>query len=173
MRRRKRQSTRKAGRDRLTLRPNVAGHSTSLAAVGERALRRSDKESQSDQSAHSAALAAARVTELVQQLESTQQRLLDAQLATLVARDSSIGAAAMAAQLQAKASRLETELLEAHLETEQRERRIAGLLQQVEGMQVAVDHRDALLDSETWRVGAAILSPLRLLRRGRPATRPS
>lgn len=141
--------------------------------MGDRVLQRPDDGSQSDRSAHSGALAAIRITELEQQLESAQERLLEAQLAILASRDDSIGAEATAGQLRAKTNRLETDLLEAHLETEQFEGRIGDLLQQIEGMQVVVDHRDALLDSETWKVGAAILSPLRLLRRGRRRTLPT
>lgn len=150
--------------------------------MSEPALHGSDKRSATDQSrhgdqysslAHDAVLTDLEITDLEQQLESTRERLLEAQLATLASRDHSIGAEATARQLRAKANRLETELLESRLETEQRDRRIGDLLEQIEGMQVVVDHRDALLDSETWKVGAAILSPLRLLRRGRSGEPPS
>ncbi len=101
------------------------------------------------------------------------QQLLEAQLASLAVTDRLIGAEATTAQLRSKADRLETELFEAQVALEQSEVRIGGLLKQIDGMQVIVNHRDALLVCETWRVGAAILSPIRLIRQRWPGTRPT
>ncbi|WP_373069705.1 methyltransferase domain-containing protein [Gemmatimonas sp.] len=143
-----------------------------IRALRAEALRRHSDDVRSSL-AHDPALADVPITDLEQQLESTRERLLEAELATLASRDHSIGAEATAGQLRTTANRLETELLQAHLETEQRDSRIGDLLEQIEGMQVVVDHRDALLDSETWKVGAALLSPLRLLRWGRSGKPPS
>lgn len=102
-----------------------------------------------------------------------EEQLTGAQLAELSARDHTIGAEALAGELRAQVARLEAELTEARLEMERRDRTVRNLFDQVEGMQDAVAHRDAMLYSETWRIGAAIVSPLRLIRRRRHDSRTS
>jgi chromosome segregation ATPase len=83
------------------------------------------------------------------------------------ARDAVIGAEAAAGQLRARVRELEAEvdLHDRHVRALLAE--LASLREHLAGLEVAAAHRDALLRSPTWRVGATVMRPLQVVRRRR------
>ena len=108
---------------------------------------------------------------LVRRLESelVEARLEIARHEALIIRSESELADALreSAGHEALIIRSESELADALRENAELQSRTQDLCDQVEGMRAIVEHRDAMLESETWRIGAAITRPMKLIRRGR------
>ena len=102
----------------------------------------------------------ARAEDALSDLATTHDQLQTARLDLLSVREDAIAADAKAEHLRDHINRLESDLAVQRDEAN----RLSASVEEV------VAEREAILRSETWRVGAALLSPLRVIRR-RPRER--
>jgi hypothetical protein len=95
---------------------------------------------------------------------------IDAQvrLGVWAARDAVIGAEAAAGQLRAKVRALESALDDRNRHLEALLAEVAALRERIAALEVVEEHRDAILRSPTWRLGAVVMKPVQAVRRHRP-----
>jgi hypothetical protein len=86
-----------------------------------------------------------------------------------VARDAVIGAEAAAGQLRARVKELEAELDAHRRHVDALVAEVVSLREHLAGLEAVAAHRDAILRSQTWRIGTIVMRPVQAIRRRRSA----